>query len=70
MCISCPAKVLSRSEGKAEIVDVVGRQRQVICPIDAKVGDYVIIGMGHAVDRISKKEYDALAKDYPKEAAE
>jgi len=61
MCIACPAKVLSRSEERAEILDVHGRQRGVTCPIDAQAGDYVLIGMGFAIEKISEDTYNEFA---------
>ena len=60
--MACPARVLSRSEDKAEIVDALGRQRSVNCPIEAAAGDHVLVGMGFAIERISAAQYDELAK--------
>lgn len=64
MCVACPAKVLSRNEDKAEILDVLGRQRVVKCPIEVKPNDFVLIGMGFAIEKISQEKYDEIADAY------
>lgn len=68
MCVACPARVLSRSDGKAEIVDALGRQRSVNCPIEAAAGDHVLIGMGYAIEKISAAQYAELAKAHAEAA--
>lgn len=64
MCIACPAKVLSVNEGYVEVIDAVNRQRKVKCPIDAKAGDHVIIGMGYAIEKISREDFESRSREY------
>ncbi|MFC2175256.1 HypC/HybG/HupF family hydrogenase formation chaperone [archaeon] len=52
--------MLSKSGDRAEILDVHGRQRGVTCPLDAQPGDYVLIGMGFAIEKISEEKYNEL----------
>ncbi len=53
---------MSKSNGYADIVDAHGRHRQVKCPIDASTGDFVLIGMGFAIEKISEEKYSELAE--------
>jgi len=56
MCITKPSRV----------VDVKGREavledgRRVKTAVAVRKGDYVLVGMGVVIERISKKEYEQL----------
>lgn len=62
MCIACPARVLSKSESKADVLDALGRQRTVTCPIDVEKGDYVLISMGFAIEKITNEQYNEFSE--------
>lgn len=59
MCLGIPAKII-RIENNMGTIDVEGIQRQVslLLQEDAKVGDYVIVHAGFAIQKID--EEDAL----------
>ncbi|WP_458699422.1 HypC/HybG/HupF family hydrogenase formation chaperone [Sulfurospirillum sp. 1307] len=59
MCLSIPSKVVEIDENNVATVDTMGVQRQVTLDlIDEKVdiGDYVLIHVGFAMNKISKEE--------------
>jgi len=58
MCLSIPGKILSIGEyGRAE-VDVGGVQRTVDLTLvpEAVVGDYVLVHVGFAIERVDEAE--------------
>jgi hydrogenase expression/formation protein HypC len=57
MCLGIPAKIVS-IENQMGIIDVEGTQREVslLLQEDAKVGDYVIVHAGFAIQKIDEKE--------------
>ncbi len=57
MCLAIPAKIISK-KGDTAIVDVSGVQREanlMLCP-GAKVGDYIIMHAGFAIQLLDKKD--------------
>jgi hydrogenase expression/formation protein HypC len=58
MCLSVPAKVIEIGDKDHAIVDYGdGTNRKVnISLIDAKIGDYVLIHAGFAIQSIDEKE--------------
>jgi hydrogenase expression/formation protein HypC len=59
MCLSIPSKVVQIDENNMATVDTMGVKRQVTLDlIDEKVevGDYVLIHVGFAMNKISKEE--------------
>ncbi|MEO0076334.1 MAG: HypC/HybG/HupF family hydrogenase formation chaperone [candidate division WOR-3 bacterium] len=57
MCLAIPAKIISK-KGDTAIVDVSGVKREanlMLCP-KAKVGDYIIMHAGFAIQILNKKE--------------
>jgi len=57
MCLSVPGKVVSVENDSAE-VDFGGISRDVsllLCP-DVKEGDYVLVHVGFAIQRLEKEE--------------
>lgn len=59
MCLSIPSKVVEIDENNMATVDTMGVKRQVTLDlIDEKieVGDYVLIHVGFAMNKISKEE--------------
>ena len=59
MCLSIPSKVVQIDENNMATVDTMGVKRQVTLDlVDEKVevGDYVLIHVGFAMNKISKEE--------------
>jgi len=59
MCLSIPSKVIHIDENNMATVDTMGVKREVTLDlIDEKVeiGDYVLIHVGFAMNKISKEE--------------
>ena len=57
MCLGIPAKIVS-IENNMGTIDVEGTQREVslLLQEDAKVGDYVIVHAGFAIQKIDEAE--------------
>ena len=57
MCLGIPAKIV-RIENNMGTIDVEGTQREVslLLQEDAKVGDYVIVHAGFAIQKIDEEE--------------
>ncbi len=61
MCLSIPSKVVSLDADNMATVDTLGVQRQVsldLMPEPVTIGDYVLIHIGYAINKID--EEDAL----------
>ncbi len=61
MCLSIPSKVVSLDADNMATVDTLGVQRQVsldLMPEPVAIGDYVLIHIGYAINKID--EEDAL----------
>lgn len=59
MCLSIPSKVVEVDENNYATVDTLGVKRQVtldLIPEKVEVGDYVLIHVGFAMNKISKEE--------------
>lgn len=62
MCLSVPSKIIQISEHNMATVDSLGVQRQIsldLMPEPVEEGDYVLIHVGFAMNKID--ESDALA---------
>ena len=56
MCLAVPALILEK-DGKMGKVDFGGSTRQVdLSLVDAKVGDYVVVHAGFAIQVLDRKE--------------
>ncbi len=67
MCLSIPSKVVKIDENNMATVDTMGVKREVTLDlIDEKVevGDYVLIHVGFAMNKISKEEAEESIKVY------
>lgn len=72
MCLSIPSKVVEIDENNYATVDTLGVRRQVtldLIPEEVNVGDYVLIHVGFAMNKISAEEaqeslriYDEIAQ--------
>ena len=59
MCLSIPSKVVEIDENNYATVDTLGVKRKVTLDLIAEpvnVGDYVLIHVGFAMNKISKEE--------------
>jgi hydrogenase expression/formation protein HypC len=57
MCLAVPAKVLSVDGDKAKVDFGEGVLREVdVTLVDAKVGDYVLVHAGYAIQKLSPEE--------------
>ena len=59
MCLALPARVVSLAEGGMEaVVDLGGVRKSVSVALvpEARVGDYVIVHVGHAIGMIDPEE--------------
>lgn len=57
MCLGIPAKI-TNIEGKMATADVGGVKRSISLQLidEAKIGDYVILHAGFAIEKIDEKE--------------
>lgn len=57
MCLAIPAKIISISEDKAKVDFGEGVLREVdVTLVSAKVGDYVLVHAGYAIQVLDEKE--------------
>ncbi len=57
MCLGIPMKVL-KIEGERAIAEVGGAEREISIALleDLKIGDYVIVHAGFAIEKLDEKE--------------
>jgi len=58
MCLAIPAKIVSIEESGMALAEIEGVTRRVSLQLleEPKVGDWVIIHAGYAIDRIDEEE--------------
>ena len=58
MCLAVPARVVSIGENQMATVDIAGVNRQVALDLvpETRVGDYVIVHVGFAIERLDQAE--------------
>jgi hydrogenase expression/formation protein HypC len=57
MCLAIPAKVITRKQDLAQVDFGEGVLREInVTLVDAKVGDYVLIHAGYAIQVLDEKE--------------
>jgi hydrogenase expression/formation protein HypC len=59
MCLAVPAKVLEVRDDNMALVDISGTQREISLMVldgDAAPGDYVLIHVGYAIEKIDEEE--------------
>ena len=57
MCLAIPAKIVSVKEDKAKVDFGEGVLREVnVALVNAKVGDYVLVHAGYAIQVLDEKE--------------
>ncbi|MDO9231517.1 MAG: HypC/HybG/HupF family hydrogenase formation chaperone [bacterium] len=66
MCLAIPAKII-KINGQLAIVDFQGAKKEInISIVDVKVGDYVMVHAGFAIEKMEKdnvKEINAYLKN-------
>lgn len=66
MCLAVPAKVL-RVNGNRAKVDFGNSQKEIFLGlVKPKIGDYILVGSGIAVQKISKKDAMNILKEWKK----
>ncbi len=66
MCLAIPGRIIA-IQGDMAKVDYSGLQKQVnISLVDVRVGDYVIVNAGFAIQKIEKKEAEKSLKLFKK----
>ena len=57
MCVAVPAEVLEIKEGNIGLVDYGNLKQEVrLDLVDVKVGEYVLVHIGFAIQRLSREE--------------
>ncbi|MDO5846241.1 MAG: HypC/HybG/HupF family hydrogenase formation chaperone [Methanocorpusculum sp.] len=57
MCIAVPAEILEIRDGNVALVDYGDLQQEVrIDLVDVKVGEFVLVHVGFAIQRLSREE--------------
>ncbi len=58
MCLALPAKIVELKEADNAIVSLEGVKKEISLALvaDAKVGDYVLVHVGYALNTISPEE--------------
>ncbi|MCA9496260.1 MAG: HypC/HybG/HupF family hydrogenase formation chaperone [Nanoarchaeota archaeon] len=74
MCLAIPGKI-EKIEGEEALIDYDGIKKKAnISFIDAKVGDYVLVHVGFAIETIDEKKakemYSLLAEEEEEEKIE
>lgn len=72
MCLSIPSKVVEIDKDNMAIVDTMGVRRQVTLDLineKVEVGDYVLIHVGFALNKISQEEAQLSLDAYTEIAA-
>ena len=64
MCLAFPGKIVSMKSKEQATVDFDGVQKEVNISLifDAKVGDFVIIHAGFAVEKVEKEQKEEIDK--------
>ncbi|MCX8144854.1 MAG: HypC/HybG/HupF family hydrogenase formation chaperone [Azovibrio sp.] len=58
MCLALPARVVERRGADTALVDLAGVQKEISLALvdDVAVGDYVIVHVGYALNRLDPEE--------------
>jgi hydrogenase expression/formation protein HypC len=58
MCLALPARVVSLLDAGMAVVDLGGVQKEISVALtpDTRIGDYVIVHVGHAIGQIDPEE--------------
>ena len=62
MCVAIPGKVIS-IEGNKAVVDIAGNRMDInIGVVSPRVGDYVLLHAGYAVEIVSMEQADEISR--------
>jgi len=67
MCLSIPSKVEKIDENNMATVDTMGVKRDISLDLmndDVQIGDYILIHVGFAMNKIDKEEAEQSLKVY------
>lgn len=67
MCLSIPSKVVHIDENNLATVDTMGVKRQVTLDLiseEVNIGDYVLIHVGFAMNKIDKEDAEISIQTY------
>jgi len=58
MCLALPARVVELRDGDLAVVDLGGVRKEISVALtpEARVGDYVIVHVGHAIGMVDEEE--------------
>lgn len=64
MCLAIPAKVIEMREGDNAIISVEGVKKEISLALvaDVKIGDFVLVHVGYALNKISPEEAEKTLK--------
>lgn len=64
MCLALPAQVVELREGDQAVVDLGGVRKDISLALvdDVAVGDYVIVHVGYALNKLDPQEADRTLK--------
>jgi len=66
MCLAIPAKVL-KVKGNQAKVDFGNMQKEIFLgSVKPRIGDYILVGSGIAIQKISKKDAMNILKEWKK----
>ncbi len=68
MCLAVPSKIIE-IEGSMAIVDVMGLRKEIslmLLPEEPKIGDYVLVHAGFAINKMEKQEAEEALKIFQK----
>ncbi len=62
MCLGVPMKIIKKIDDTKCIAELGGVQREIITTLidDIKIGDYVIVHTGFAINKINLKEAEEI----------
>ncbi len=58
MCLAIPAKVVELREGEQALIDLAGVRKEISLALveDVRPGDYVIVHVGYALQKVDPEE--------------
>lgn len=72
MCLALPARIVALQDGDNAVVELGGVRKSVSVALtpDAKVGDYVIVHVGHAIGLLDAEEAEKTLALFAEMSAE
>ncbi|MCP5158189.1 MAG: HypC/HybG/HupF family hydrogenase formation chaperone [Gammaproteobacteria bacterium] len=71
MCLAIPAQIIEVIDNEQAVVDMGGVRKQISTALldDVMVGDYVIVHVGYALNRLDPEEAEATLRLFAELAA-